>query len=461
MLTNAAVKAARPRAAAYKLADQGGLHLYVAPTGLRSWRWRFRIAGKEQLLTIGSFPDVSLDQARAARDLAREQLGRGEDPREARVVDDPKVRAFEHIAPRWHTHMRQRWTAVHASDLLASLERDVFPAIGAMPIAAITVPVVLNALRLIQERGSLETSHRVRQRISAVFCYGMADGMVDKDPAAIVGKVLVPPAPTRHHPALLEIEDVRELLAAAELVDVTPAVKLASRFLALTAVRLAAVRGARWEEIEDLNGTAPLWRVPAARMKLAAAKKLDAKNDHLVPLSLQAVELLHAARALIFEASNEAGDVEGLIFPSRGGRQIGEAAIGARSTIARASPAAMCRTAGGHRSRRSSTSAIRTSVRRSTRRWATRGTARRSRRKASTARSRLPTIAPRRCRRGAASSRLGRMSWTGWSRRRPRRPLDHPGAKLGVAGARTPHSGVMHAASVSDLKRSGPASFLH
>ena len=321
MLTNAAVKAARPRAAAYKLADAGGLHLYIAPTGLRSWRWRFRLAGKEQLLTIGSFPDVGLDQARTARDQARELLDRGEDPRQARAGDDPKLRAFEYIGRRWHAHMRQRWTAVHAADVLASLERDVFPAIGAMPVDAITVPVVLNALRLIQERGSLETSHRVRQRISAVFCYAMADGLVDKDPAAIVGKVLAPPAPTRHHPALLEIEDVRQLLAAADLVDVTPAVKMASRFLALTAVRLAAVRGARWEEIEDLDGPAPLWRVPAARMKLAAAKKLDAKNDHLVPLSRQAVELLRSLRT--------SSEGSGLIFTSRPGRQIGEAAIGA------------------------------------------------------------------------------------------------------------------------------------
>ncbi len=332
MLTNAAVKAARPRAAAYKLADQGGLHLYVAPTGLRSWRWRFRLAGKEQLLTIGSFPDVGLDQARAARDLAREQLGRGEDPREARAGDDPKLRAFEYIARRWHGHMRQRWTAVHAADVMASLERDVFPAIGAMPIVAITVPVVLNALRLIQERGSLETSHRVRQRISAVFCYAMADGLVDKDPAAIVGKVLAPPAPTQHHPALLDIDEVRGLLAAAELVDVAPAVKLASRFLALTAVRLAAVRGARWDEIEDLDGPAPLWRVPAARMKLAAAKKLDAKNDHLVPLSCQAVALLRAARVMHRDDANmhhQDANLHGLIFASRGGRQIGEAAIGA------------------------------------------------------------------------------------------------------------------------------------
>lgn len=323
MLTNAAVKAARPRAAAYKLADAGGLHLYIAPTPRWTWRWRFRFAGKDQLLTLGSWPAMSLDQARAARDAAREQLARGEDPRVARAAAATPA-TFEAIGRRWHQHMTPRWTAVHARDVLASLERDVFPAIGAMPIGAVTVPVILNALRVIEERGSRETARRVRQRISAIFGLAMAEDLVDQDPAAIVGRALQPPAPTQHHPALLAIADVRELLAAAERVSAPAMVKLASRFLALTAVRLAAVRGARWEEIEDLDGPAPIWRVPAARMKQAAAKKLDPKNDHLVPLSRQAVAALREI------ANMQSGDanMHGLIFAA-GERAIGEAAIGA------------------------------------------------------------------------------------------------------------------------------------
>lgn len=321
MLTNAAVKAARPRAAAYKLTDGGGLHLYIAPTGLRSFRWRCRIGGKEQLLTLGSWPEMSLDQARSARDLARQQLGRGEDPRQARAGEDPQAQTFEVIGRAWHAHMLQRWTPVHAADVLASLERDVFPAIGAMPIGAITVPVILNVLHAIEARGSVVTAHRVRQRISRVFRHAKRQQLVDRDPAADIDDLMAIAPPVEHHASLLEIDDIRALLAAAELVDVAPAVKLASRFLALTAVRLAAVRGARWDEIEDLDGAAPLWRVPAARMKLAAAKKLDARNDHLVPLSRQASELLRSLRS--------SSDGSGLIFDGAGGRAIGEAAIGA------------------------------------------------------------------------------------------------------------------------------------
>lgn len=326
MLTNAAVKAARPRAAAYKLFDQGGLHLYVAPTGRKSFRIKFHLGGKELLLTIGAVPEVSLDIARARCDQVREQLGRGVDPRTCDAAPTGKARAFEHVARQWHAHKRRRWTDVHAADVLASLERDVFPAIGAMPIGAVTVPVILNALRSIEERGSLETARRVRQRISAVFAYAMAEDLVDQDPAAIVSRALTPPAPAQHHPALLEIEDARALLAAAELVDVAPAVKFASRFLALTAVRYAAARGARWEEIEDLDGPAPVWRVPAARMKLAAAKKLDAKNDHLVPLSRQAVALMHQIRGIMHR---DDANMHGLIFERAPGAPIGEKAIGA------------------------------------------------------------------------------------------------------------------------------------
>ncbi len=322
MLTNAAVKAARPRAAAYKIFDERGLHLYVAPNGRKSLRMKFRFEGREKLLTIGTWPEVSLVDARARCDRAHEQLGRGVDPSsKSAAAAAVQICTFETIGRRWHAHMLQRWTPAHATDVLASLERDIFPAIGAMPIGAITTPVVLTALRAIEARGRLETAKRVRQRISGVFMFAMAEDLVQQDPAGILGRALMPPPPKRHQPALLVLEDAQELLASAELTSAAPAIKLASRFLALTAVRLAAVRGARWEEIEDLDGSAPAWRVPAGRMKLAAAKKLDAGNDHVVPLSRQAVQLLVETRDL--------GHGAGLIFP--GGdyaAPIGEAAIG-------------------------------------------------------------------------------------------------------------------------------------
>lgn len=323
MLTNAAVKAARPRSAAYKLADGAGLHLYVAPTGLKSFRWRFRYAGKEQLLTLGSYPEVDLVAARARADAARAQLARGEDPR----TRSSRVETFEAAARAWHAVQAEGWTAVHAADVLVSLERDVFPAIGAEPLDAIAPADVLELLRVVENRGARETARRLRQRISAVFELAIGEGWCSADPAEKVGRGLKKPAAVRHHAALVTIVDARQLLAEVARLDASRGAKLASTFLALTAMRWAAVRGALWSEIEDLDGAAPIWRVPAARMKLAAAKKGDASHDHLVPLSPAAVAVLRQARTLQrFDANVEGG----IIFRGTGRTSpLGEAAIGA------------------------------------------------------------------------------------------------------------------------------------
>lgn len=324
MLTNAAVKAARPRAAAYKLTDGGGLILHVAPTGLKSWRWRFRWEGREQLLTIGSYPETSLDAARAARDLARDRRARGEDPRTASASLTPAT--VEPAARAWYDHKRGGWTAVHAADVLASLERDVFPAIGAIALVDVRPSTILDVLGAIEERGSVKTAKRVRQRLEGVFAFARSKGWTETNPAAGVEEALVADDAGRHHPALSDAAELRALLAAIDSITAAPAVKLATRLLALTAVRFACVRLARWREIEDLDGPAPVWRVPAAHMKLKAAKKLDAANDHLVPLSPAAVGVLRAARANLH--SHDA-DLHGaaLIFPGRLGGLFGEKAI--------------------------------------------------------------------------------------------------------------------------------------
>ncbi|OWK27879.1 tyrosine-type recombinase/integrase [Sphingomonas dokdonensis] len=319
MLKNAAVKAARPRAAAYKLADGAGLHLYVAPTGLKSFRWRFRYVGKEQLLTLGSYPEVDLIAARARADAAREQLARGEDPR----TRSARVETFEAAARAWHAVQLEGWTPVHAADVLVSLERDVFPAIGAQPLSAIAPAGVLELLRAVERRGARETARRLRQRISAVFELAIGEGWCENDPAEKVAQGLKKPAAVRHHAALMTTGDARALMAEVDQLEASPAAKLASRFLALTAMRWAAARGARWSEIKDLDGATPIWRVPAARMKLAAAKKNDAAHDHVVPLSPAAVAVLRGA-------SSRGTECNDLIFPGASGAiPLGEAAIGA------------------------------------------------------------------------------------------------------------------------------------
>jgi len=339
MLTSAAVKAARPTSRAYKMGDAGGLFLLVAPTGLRSWRMKFRYQGREKLLTFGKYPEISLTDARARRDQARGAIDRGEDPSGARrrAAEAVKVAetamldsSFEPVARAWHAKRRSRWGEQHAQDVLDSLVLHVFPPIGATPIGDIDAPAVLELLQLLEERGSHETARRVRQRISAIFAFAIFKNLASKDPAAIVVDELEPRPPAQLQPALEEIEDARALLAAVDQLVAGDLVKLASQLLALTGVRLAGVRGAIWSEYEgidwDVAGDAPaaLWRIPPARMKLTKANKSDAAQEHIITLSRAAVEVLRAARA-IAGARTGPGD---LVFPGRDGGQLGEGAIG-------------------------------------------------------------------------------------------------------------------------------------
>lgn len=315
MLSNAAVKAARPRSRAYKMFDERGLFLFVAPTGLRAWRMRYRIGGREKLLSLGQWPDVQLVDARTKAEEARSLIAQGVDP-SSRANLHVQIRTFESLAREWHAHQCDRWTDRHADDVIGSLESNVFSDIGPLPIGAIGAPAVLQVLRDVEARGSIETARRIRQRVSAVFAFAIAEGLVDHDPAAVVGKALRPSPPSRRQPALVSIDEARALLLACDRAGGPPIVRVASRFLALTAVRMGALLGARWDEFEQLDGEAPLWRIPAARMKIARAKKGDAAHDHLVPLSPRAVEVLRQAR-------DHFADVSDMIFP------IHPAAIGA------------------------------------------------------------------------------------------------------------------------------------
>ncbi|SEI67762.1 Site-specific recombinase XerD [Sphingobium sp. AP50] len=292
-LSNAAVKAARPKPRAYKMFDERGLFLFIKPNGLRSWRLRYKLDGREKLLCLGQWPDLPLVDARDRAEEARGLVALGVDPSGTKTV---QICTFESVARAWHAQSQDHWTERHAQDVIDSLVRDVFPELGSLPIGTITAPAVRDVLRDVEARGSIETARRIRQRISMVFCFAIAEGWAKEDPAAVVGRVLRPKPMAQRQPALVEIEQLRDLLAACESAGGPPIVRLASRFLALTAVRMGALLGARWEEFEDLDGAAPLWRIPAARMKISRDKKQDAANDHLVPLSAGAVAVLKIIR---------------------------------------------------------------------------------------------------------------------------------------------------------------------
>jgi len=339
MLTDAQAKKAAPREKPYKMADAGGLYLYVATTGLRSWRMKFRFQGVEKLLTFGPYPDVSLSEARQKRDDARRMIRDNEDPsgarakskavKEAERLERARKLSFEQVARTWHELQAPRWAPVHSADVITSLERDVFPDLGGRALDEIDAPTVLATLRTVEGRGSIETARRLRQRISAVFCYAISEGIATTDPAAIVTKALKPLPKKGKQPALTEIDDLRGVLRAAEASGASPVTKLASRLLALTSVRPAVVRGAVWEEFEgidwsgDLVGPSlPIWRVPAARMKLVLDRKDEESFEHVVPLSWQAVDVLREVHRLTGRGK--------LVFPGQrhAHRPLSENAIG-------------------------------------------------------------------------------------------------------------------------------------
>lgn len=333
MLTNAAARAAGARARAYKVHDQGGMHLLVRPTGTKSWQQKYRWHGREKLLTLGQFPQINVAQARIRQAEAKDALERGLDPSKVPSSAD----TFERLARAWHRHHRGAWSPAHAADVLASLERDIFPSLGERAIDAIQPRELLELVRAVEVRGCLETAGRLRQRLSAIFGFGIAEGLCQSDPAAQLGRAMTRGKLSTPHPALTDIGECRALLAACEGSSAAAGTVAASRFLALTAVRLAAVRGMRWEEV-DLE--ARTWTVPAARMKLSRAKKGEARFEHIIPLSEAALFVLRGMAGGLVSAGElsdssapvvtirKTVDAGGLVFPGRGGDQpIGAGAL--------------------------------------------------------------------------------------------------------------------------------------
>lgn len=308
-LTDTAIKKAKLEAKPYKMADGGGLFLLVQANGSKYWRLKYRYAGKEKLLALGVYPDVSLKDARARRDDARKLLANGSDPgavkqNQKRQAKISAANSFEALAREFHTMKSPIWTPHHATDWINTLEREAFPKFGHRPITEIEAPDVLDVLRAIEARGAFEIRERVLQRVRAVYAYAIASGKARHNPAAEISGALAPRPKVQHYAALSEKEMpdfLRALTEYQERAKSSPIVFAATRLLALTFVRTGEVRGAQWCEF-DLD--AALWVIPAERMK--------ARAPHTVPLSRQAVELIRALQPLT-------GHMPAL-FPNRNGQ---------------------------------------------------------------------------------------------------------------------------------------------
>lgn len=299
MLTDMQIRKAAPKERAYKLADGGGLHLFVSPAGGKLWRCRYEFAGKEKLLSLGSYPEMSLAEARAGRDRAKELLRDGKDPSTAKklkrfTIVQNAAESFETIAREWLGLNSDRWVQHHTDEVLRSLETEVFPAIGKLPLREIMPPDVLAVLRAIEARGAKETARRVRQRIGSIYTYAIATSRAEHNPAALLVGAMAPMVRGRQ-PAITDLEAARAVLRHVEATPGHVITKLAIRLLALTAVRPGTLAETPWTE---LPSGSDLWVIPSARMKLRKHMKGDDRRDHMVPLSRQAIETVEAIRTI-------------------------------------------------------------------------------------------------------------------------------------------------------------------
>ena len=291
LLTDTTIRNAKPGAKPAKLFDERGLFLLVTPAGGKWWRLKYRFDGKEKLLSLGTYPDVSLKDARERRDNARKKLADGIDPSHNRKAQkslrqEQVANSFELVSREWYEKYSTNWVEAHGSRIIRRLERDIFPYLGSRPIADVTAPELLQVIRKIEARGALETAHRALGNCGQVFRYAVATGRATRDPSGDLRGAL-PPVKEQHFAAVTEPTQAAQILRAIDAYQGSAVVSCALRLAPLVFVRPGELRGAEWAEI-DLD--AAEWRIPAARMKMGA--------DHIVPLSTQAVAILREIHRL-------------------------------------------------------------------------------------------------------------------------------------------------------------------
>lgn len=279
-LTDTVCRAAKPRERPYKMADGEGLFLLVQPTGSRLWRMAYRFEGKQKTLAFGIYPYVTLADAREKRFHAKRAISQGIDPATKIVVK--RSETFESVAQRWYDTNKDRWAASHSDRMWARVKRDAFPELGELPIDTITPPTLLAALREVEARGAIEVAKRLKQSMSSIFRFAIAEGLIQHNPAAEIGAALKPTPRTRHF-ATIKPSEAHDLVAKIEGYQGEPLTRLALLFALHTFVRTNELRFGLWSEIEG-----DVWRIPPERMKM--------RKEHVVPLTAHALALLEDAR---------------------------------------------------------------------------------------------------------------------------------------------------------------------
>ncbi|MBQ0347698.1 tyrosine-type recombinase/integrase [Citrobacter freundii] len=298
-LTDIKVRTAKPTDKQYKLTDGNGMHLLVHPNGSRYWRLQYRFGGKQKMLALGVYPEVSLADARARRDEARKLLANSIDPGDKKKndkVEQEEARTFEQLAIEWHA-TNKKWSEEHSRRVLKSLEDNLFPAIGKRNITDLKTRDLLAPIKAVELSGRLEVASRLQQRTTAIMRYAVQSGLLDYNPAQeMVGAVA---SSNRQHRPALELKRITELLLRIDNYTGRPLTRLAVELTLLVFIRSSELRFARWSEIDFETS---MWTIPAEREAIEGVKHSQRgskmRTPHLVPLSRQALAILKQVHKL-------------------------------------------------------------------------------------------------------------------------------------------------------------------
>jgi len=283
-LTDTAIRNAKPKDKPYKISDEKGLYLLVKKAG-KYFRYDYRHGGKRKTMALGVYPTVKLKEARDHRDKARKLIDNGVDPLEQKkttlaIREETATNGFEAVALEWFTKNKHTWVDGHSRTIIRRLEANVFPWLGSRGVSTITAPDILAVLRRIEERGALETAHRVKQICGQIFRYAIAIGRAERDPSADLRGAL-PPTKPKHMPAITDPDKIGELLRAMDGYQGHFITRCALRLAPLVFVRPGELRKAEWREI---NFEKAEWKIPAEKMKM--------RSPHMIPLSKQSITIL-------------------------------------------------------------------------------------------------------------------------------------------------------------------------
>lgn len=307
-LSDVKVRSAKPEAKAYKLTDGEGMVLLVHPNGSKYWRLRYRFGGKEKMLALGKYPEVSLADARARRDEARKLLAHGVDPSEnnkaVKVEQEQEAITFEVVAREWHAS-NQKWSASHSARVLKSLEDNLFTAIGNQNIAELKTRDLLIPIKAVEMSGRLEVAARLQQRTTAIMRFAVQSGLIDYNPAQEMAGAVA--SGNRQHRPALELKRIPELLQKVDNYTGRPLTRWATELTLLIFIRSSELRFARWSEIDFETS---MWTIPPERKPIPGVKHshrgAKMRTPHLVPLSKQALAILKQIKQFCGE--------QGLIF---------------------------------------------------------------------------------------------------------------------------------------------------